>query len=663
MSARRQGQWLCPILAVCLLASATPLVARPSIEEPQFLKLQFESPVLLFEGEQKKETRDSPNGGDRFDEEVLSLKPSAEITARGSVYHPNFMDFYVRVQEGLDREKVKNDGGSGLDSSGTSLLQSYEANALFLREKPGAFQLSADKTMGRREYDFFSTVTVDSQRYGARGGYNAGPVPFTVAASHLDETVDDSIRPSTLAENTATFDARNVRSRNQVTDLNYTYDRFTRRDGPDFVQNGTENEVRLSDAEVFGRRDQLTLNSSLLYYDLASSAGPSRTLAGQEWLVDKMREDLQGTYRYSFEQRRADGGENDTQRASAGLQHQLYESLTSSAEVHGEDDTIKDSSDTLDSRIYGVSLGEDYTKRLSTWGRLSAGYHVRIDRERHEAAGGAISIIDEPHTLTDGTVTFLNYSSVNIASIRVKDSDGARIYLPNDDYVIIPLGNRVQIQRLLGGVIPNGATVRVDYTAISPAAASYTTVADLASMRLDFLDGLLGLYSRYGRQHYRGDGAPADQEYDDAVVGADSSWRGLRCGAEYESYDSPQTPYDAVRLYEDLLVQPGAGASMDLDLSQTRIRFPDEDRTHDLYRFIARYRQQLVASLALSLEGGREIERGSGYDRRLTTVRSQLDFTMGQLMLALSYDLQDETYLGDSRQRRVLYLKAKRTLW
>lgn len=663
MRTRRHTKWLSLSLAGSLLAPACPLSARPPPhEEPQLFKLRFGPPSLLFEGVQRHETSVNPDGRDGFEEDTTSLRPSLELTADGSVYHPNFMQFSVRAVEGFDSERVDNTGGKSYDRSGTSFLQSYNTSAIFLREKPYASQVFADRNMFRREYDFFSTVTVDSQRYGLRSGYNAGAVPFSVSASRLDESVDDQFRPSTLTEDVATFEARSQRRDGDATDFSYTFDRYSRRDQGDFVQEGTESAFRLSDVELFGPRDRSTLNSTLFYYDLDSSAGPSRALAVQEWLMDKLRDDLTSTYRYSYDQRRTGDAQNDNHRGSVELRHQLYESLASSVDIHGERDTIKDSENTLERSIYGVSLGEDYTKRLSSWGRLAVGYHARLDRERRDTTGGSFFVIGEQHTLSDGTVTFLNSPSADLASIRVRDSDGVRIYLPDEDYVIVPHGNRVELRRGPAGLIPNGATVRVDYRAESPATSDYRSIGDILSGRLDFLGGLFGVYSRHSRQRYSGDGAPLEQEYNDTVLGADVRWRWLRAGAEFETQDSAQAPYRAIRCYEELLFRPTEDSSLSLDFAQTRITFPDEGIDHDLYRFTGRYYRRLSSALSFSAEGGREVERGFGYDRRTTIARSELDFAMYQLNMKLSYDLQDETYRGASRERRIIYLKVIRTL-
>lgn len=646
------------VAIACLLPCI--LHPQPSTEAPQAFNLWIEQPAVVIDAEQKKESRSSPTPLNNYDIETTRLKPAAELTLRGSVYHPNFIELYLHGLAGLDSEDVKSSLGDEYNSSSQSFLQDYNANILFLREKPVATQVFAERTTFRREYDFFSTVQVDAQRYGINSGYSAGPFPFGVSAAHLEETTDDAFRPSTLTEDTAGFNIRNRRSADNATDLNYQYRSYDRLEDNLFSQSGVENSAQINDTEVFGPRDRYKLNSNLSGYDLDSGGGESTLASFQEFFANKHRDNLESTYRYGFTHNEREYGQSENHGAAIGLRHQLYSSLTSTIGAHGEKSSDSDEEDTLDKTVYGVSLGENYAKRLSTWGRLTAGYNVVMDQQQWDASGTGVRIIGEPHNLSDGVVTLLNYPAAGLGGIRVTDSTGTRIYLPGIDYEALPRGNRVQIRRGLGGEIPNGGAVLVDYDSTGASSSKFRMLGDVTSARLDLFDGLLGVYGRYSRQRYSGDNAPIDQDYNSALLGLDSRWGFFLGGAEYESYDSSQSPYYAMRFYETFTFHPSADSLFSLDFRQTHLNFPDENQQEKLYTFIGQYQIRLTSHLSLNAEAGRQYDRGYGGDRDATTYRGGIDFAFGQFSLSSRYEVLEETYRDEEQDRRILHITARR---
>jgi hypothetical protein len=649
------------ILLATLCAFPVLVFAQPSTEEPQLLTLWLESPSIVFDAEKKTETRKSPDPLNSYEQETVRLKPSLDFTLRGSVYHPNFLEFYFHGMEGLDSEETKTTLADEYNTSSQSWFHNYNANALLFREKPVTFQVFAEKNTSRREYDFFSTVEVDSQRYGMSSGINNTRLPTSVSVSHLDETVDDQSRPSTLTEDVAGVTLRSQRGNDNSTDFNYQYRNYERTENDEFTQSGIENSVQVGDVERFGQRDQFRLDSNLSAFDLESDDGSYNSLSLRESLVNRHRPNLESIYRYNFSQNARDTSRNHTHEASAGLRHRLYQSLVSSGELHGERSVVDSADDRLEKDLYGINLGEDYTKRLGIWGRLSAGYHVRVDQEQWNATGtGGFPVIGELHTLADGIVTLLNYPVANIQGIRIMDLTATRLYLPGVDYTVIPHGNRVEIRRGVTGVIPNGGSVLVDYDATKANSSNFRSFGDMASLRLDLFGDLIGLYARYGRQRYSGDGAPLYQEYDSALLGMDIHWEFFRGGAEHEIYDSEQSPYTATRLFETFTFTPNTYSMLMFDFRQSKLQFPDQAEDQDIYQFIGQYQVRVTSTLSLSAEGGQQFDRGFGGDRDITTWRAGADYAIGRLTFSARYDVQDETYRDEERNRRIIHFTAKR---
>ena len=244
-------------------------------------------------------------------------------------------------------------------------------------------------------------------------------------------------------------------------------------------------------------------------------------------------------------------GDTVTHAGKIALRHQLYESLTTTPDIHGTFSRSTGPDSSLDTASYGPGLDEEYAKRLGSWWAALLGNAVEYDQQHYNSQGQSQSILDEPHTLTDGVVTLLNRPLVDVSTIRVTDSAHTIVYVENLDYVVIQQGDRTQIQRVFVGTIPNGSTVLVSYSAASLPSANYQTLSDQLLIRLDLYDGLLGLYGRLRELKNYGGSSLVLENINDKVAGVDVTKRWVRAGAEYEDLDSNISPYHAARLFED----------------------------------------------------------------------------------------------------------------
>jgi hypothetical protein len=298
---------------------------------------------------------------------------------------------------------------------------------------------------------------------------------------------------------------------------------------------------------------------------------------------------------------------------------------------------------------------------MGDWGRLTLGYGGLLDQEQRTTLGQTLFVVGESHALKDGVITFLNQPRVKITSIQVWDASGSVLYSELLDYLILPHGERTEIKRLVGGQIADGATVRVDYTVDSQPSDSYTTVAHQIQVRLDFFDGLLGLYAHLNQQENHGGKSLVLENINDQVAGLDVSWRWVRAGAEYEVYDSNLSPYRSARLFQNFNFEPSPETTLSLDLGQTWITFNQANRDLTTYHAIARVRMQLTPALALNTEGGLRFQKGEGYDQQLATARANLEFKYGKLAVQAGYEYEDEAFLGELRLRHFFFLRAKRS--
>ena len=589
----------------------------------------------------------------------LLIQPVLGLGINGSIYHPNLVAISLATELGLDWQGSQLvPGGSGSDAN---FLQRYHGELDLVRQQPYSTSFFADKDQTYRDYDFFSRVRVDTERYGGRTGYSAGPVPFSLTFQHYDEVTDDIFRPARLAEDTVAFSAQNLRDTAAGnTQLTYNFDSFQRQDDGFSNQRGLSQILSLFDTESFGREGWAHLNSLLNYSSLAETVLPTDMLLVHENLQLQHSPRLNSFYEYNFDTTSAGQADATTQQGRAGLTHQLYENLTTTLDLHGYQISASSPGNSLESSRFGTALGLQYVRNLSQWGNLTAGYAGTIDREDRSASGQSLSIIDEVHTLTDGSITFLNQPSVDISTIHVVASSHTMVYLPHIDYLVTSRGLMTEIQRLPGGKIPNGGKVLVSYSAVVEASAGFSSFDNSFNFRIDFWNGLVGVYGRWTKLDYSGGEQLHLRSLDDKIVGVDTTLGWLRAGAEHEVSDSNLAGYERDRLFESLLFSSVFGGNFGVDFDQNWTTYYDNQSQESSYGFLLHYDSVLAPNLSFNCEGGVQIQRGTTFDRNLAVARAGLDWTMGKLIVKLGYEYNLESHIYDSRERNYLFVRVRR---
>jgi hypothetical protein len=655
-------------LCLAFLVNAVVIApAQPPEEEDQFqwMRMQFTETSLGLEVEGEKEIRSRKDSPGTMERSYLYVAPMLNLGMQGSIYHPNLALFNVRLEDGLSWQQQSINQPVGLTLSGTEskirFLERYQTSLQLLQEKPYATRIFAEKDHNFRQFDFFNRVTVDNRRYGGQIGYTEGVLPFHVNYTRLEEDITGFTRPSTLRESTLAFDMQNERQNNASTSLSYMLDSYNRQESDMALQQGTYHTVNLSDREVWGRNDRVHLNSSLFYNRMDDSTVPTRNLMLTERGTIEHTKTLNSDYNYSYDNRSAGVSDSQGHNAQASLHHQWRERLNTTADVHGQTFENTSPGTSLSGKRYGLGWGSTFTRRVVSWSDLNLGYSGRYDLEQRETSGQTLMIIGEAHNLTDGVVTYLKEPRVVAATIRVTDNAG-KSYTPLLDYIVVVQGELTEIRRAPGlTTIPNGGAVLVDYQAYLAPSDDFRTMAQQFQIRLDFFNYLMGVYARLNLMDNRGALSLLTQNITDKVAGADVSWRWLRAGTEYEIFDSNLGPFTSKRCFQSFSFGVNEGSTLSFDLDQSWTAFKDDGRHRTAYNHIARYNKHLTTSLAWSVEGGWRMERGQGFDQNLAIFRTGVEYVRNKLSVKLSYDLQDQDYLGELRQRHFFTLKAKRS--
>lgn len=626
----------------------------------QIIKLELSDPYLEFELEQDDE-RTTPTGGSESRDERLDLTPSLGLGLDGFIYHPYFLSFDMNLEQGVTwgERVITTEDGKRTEERDFELGR-YFASVQLFSEKPGSLTLRASETQNRQDFDRFRTITYDSTAYGARFNYRSQTLPwFVTYDNHVDDVIDQD-RPTYREEDRMTAQFTNKREGNDKTQLKLTYIDTFRQEQDLEPYEGTSLAADLTDQEYWGADDEIRLLSGLRFDGQDNNYVESTSILLEQQLDIQHRENLSSDYEYGLEERDNQDSDVSWYTAEAGVNHRLFESLTSRGLVEAESYESTGIDFSSDFTRIGPGFEETYTKKLPAESRVTIDLSGKFYQEDLTSAGNTISIVNEKHRIVDGRPAILDFPNVTPGSVRVKSADSSQVFIEGLDYRVIQAGNFTEVQRIFAGEIPNGSTVLVDYSAEGDQSAR-TRSRDIDSgFELEWLDGLLTFYADYRNRAYDSTEAARFENYQSRGMGLKSAYRIFEVGVDTSYVDSDSTTYEQLRYYQRINYRPVDDVFLGFEASQGTTDYSNPEQTQEINSYYAIVQYNPVNMLSLSLQGGRYEEVGLGFDRLLDTAEFRVDVFLGKLTLYTSYRHETEELIGSDKQRDLLYLKARR---
>jgi hypothetical protein len=658
-----QSAWM---LLVFVMGVSVSLAQYSYLEEPQAPLSLPQFKYFKFDIEAEQAHQNSAGAAVQTRTERLYLSPALGITWDHYIYHPDLVNFSILAEPGYVWQKS---GPSGALEEENHFLLNGNLNATLLQLKPYATTVYANAGHNTHQYDFFNTVTEDSHGWGVISGYRQGPVPFTVSVQQTTRDSSGFSYDYTSDETVLNLHAQNERKLQNITDFSYQYSQYqstTSGSGENFADSSTFHYLTLTDAEHFRKS---TLNSTVIFQETDANGLSSDDLNASLAYNIEHTPNFHSVYDYAFSWFSTDAGDSLQHYARAGVQHQLYESLSSAADLHGSTVNSSFSGSTLDLATVGTTASLNYSKRLSSWARLSIGNSVNFDLTDQTSSGAALLIPNESHNLVSGQWVRLNQPRViTIIIVTADAAHGNQPLTENVDYYVDRTRDPWQIQiSPFSVIIHSGDNVLVTYTVQPNPSGSYTTLSDQAQIRLDLWNGRLGLYGRYlFTENHTSTAGFVLEDIEELQAGVDFSWRGLRLDGNYTDRDSSLYDYTYYTLTESYSKRLGSQSTFSLDLHQRWNLYPGSGSTNNpsyevtYYDYLLRYDWHPVSSLDWSAEAGYEQQRGHALDQDLFAVRTYLSWTAGKLDVHVGYEFQDQKYIEHSRDRHFVFVRLKR---
>jgi hypothetical protein len=654
-------------IAVALITSL-PVRSQPEPEEPKWITLQPNGGFVSVDVEAEQESSSSKTSPGTLTTRRLYVAPSIGVGALGSIYHPDLLSYSLNIAPGYVYQAT---GLPGAMTSSSEFLQSYSVTGTILQLKPYSTTLFANAGHDILEYDFFNSVIADQRTWGANSGFREGPVPFTFSFQDSHQTINGLWQDTTYDQTTFNVHAHNDREQNATSDLTFLYGQSRQETGggSPFVDSNSYSQVYATDTEYFGKN---SLYSTIIYNQYSTAGSASGDLTPSFELHLEHTERLHSNYGYSFTRYDDDYSEFNQHYLHAGVQHSLYDSLTSSIDIHGNQlDSSANGGAGFSSQRGGATGSISYTKALSDWGRFTLGIASGYDVTSQTSSGSAIPVPMESHSVTSATPWFrlAQPRAAFINTVTADASHGFQTLTEGVDYFVDRTVDPWQITLNFASLnvqhleSSGSVTVLVTYDIDPNPSGTYTTVSFTLNARLDLFSGLLGFYTRLQRiQNHADTPGFVLENLHEIEGGTDFNWKGVKLNAKYLDRRSSLYVYNAKILSEGYSFKLDDENRAGVTLRQQWSEFPLQNESARYYDFLAHYEwQEPAIRMTCSAEGGLQRQRGFGLNQDLLVARLRFEWLVGKLNISLRYDYQDQEFNSESRVRHFAYLKLKRT--
>ena len=671
---RQHGcRWFLILLVAGIVRQSTP---RARAQEAGWLHLNgLPEPSVGLEVDDSWENNRIAGANSTYDH--LFITPLVGLKTSGSIYHPDLLTFDLDGAMGWGWDSATSSGsGSSQTLNGNQNVNRYLAQINLLEAKPynAGFFAAQDHTY--QDYGSFDTFTVDSTRYGGRINEVTKTLNLNADVGYRNEKDTGFTGDTEISETYLNFVGIQKRQFGQTT-LTYHINQYdttlNSSNSPSSSVNSLNQSVGVSDSETFGQRKQITAAAGASYSQAEYTGQRLDTVNANGNVTINHSPKLDSYLMFNFDNYRLNPATANSLQGSYTVRHQLYESLSSTPDVHGSyQENTSPTGDSSTSR-YGVGLSENYTKRVGSWAHLTVGVAGDVDHEDDQSSGSVATTIDESHQLAlNQSPVYLNNPNVIASSIQVMAGNNI-LLVEGADYQVVLSGALTRIQltvpasstvlSLLGGNINNSLPVLVNYQSDSLNNAAYELYTASAQFRLD----MFGKYGLYARWNWAGNNAPAGtavQSLTDLVLGADYNRKWFRAGVEYENYDCNFSQYQAGRCFQNFNFHLNEKSSLSLNFNESLYRYSDGG-TQEQFLFFSRYSIQLFTSLAWYVEAGASSQNVLGSETLQGVARTGVSWSRGKLSLRTGYEYNDQTTSSGTWSQELVksrfYLNMKRT--
>ncbi|MFQ5609770.1 MAG: hypothetical protein ACE5F8_05815, partial [Woeseiaceae bacterium] len=401
------------------------------------------------------------------------------------------------------------------------------------------------------------------------------------------------------------------------------------------------------------------LTSTVFGLNSDSQVSKSKTFLWSERLMVQHKPNLRSDYTARFDSRENENFRSDARILSAGIEHLLYENLTTRLELYSSNDDFNDGQ--VD--VGEADLNFRYVRKIPTGVlSISNGYAYRLEDNNIDAASS--QVLNESLSLTGSAQEFLARSNVDVASIVVTDATETVTFIEGIDYAVSIVGTSVSIERLIFGGIADGDTVLVDYVFATRAPFEADRFSSRFGVNLQ-LWRTLRLYYNFSRieEDLISGTRPSDLS-DDRIrrLGASLRWRFSTTTVDYEVRDTVRTPLKRRRYQQSFAFRPTPSFSFGVSASYAKTDFLDTGSDSQAHGYAANLRWDLGRWGRFEIDAFTRDIDGESQQIRSEGLVSRWSLRYGAWNLFARYEDLDEAddLTTQTRDRRLVTLQLSR---
>ncbi len=611
----------------------------------------------------ERRTDEQGTSGNKRESKTKVFEERIRLKTEGDIYHPDFFFYTAAVGFGLAQQKIDSDDVSEKDHES---LNDYNIFAQLLRTKsyPTTFHASKSEDLIARQ--FLGSLRTERKTEGVTLLLRSktSPMTFQYNTSETDQDELTSLATDFFNRDDERFRYSLNHEFSKSSHLSFDFDRteVSQRSLGVSQDTDTDRYSLLHDLN-FGDDRENRLDSLFNYADQSGSFDYTNW-QWEERLRLQHSPDFQTNYEVRFSELERQTFKNKETRGRVGFEHKLYDNLVTTANVFTSKTDLENQGDIKQN---GGTVTLNYWKK-NPWGTLYSTYSASLTESEQTGGTGTGVVIDESHIFTDPLPITLDRVNIDTSSIVVTDNTGANIYTLGDDYTIIEINGRIQLNMTTLGVVPpnvtDGQEIHVDYNFFIEPERDEDTTRQNFTIRERFDNGL-SLYYAHRRQDEDVSSSLTEitpDEFTINTLGADYLNKGLFLQAEYSDEDSTQIPSTSKMLLGRYSWTINKDTRASLRVSNHWLDFDEpDDRDVELFRSGAEIFSRLTDEYSISARADYRDEddtrfgstTGFQFNTEIQYNFRQLSFTAGIEINSL--DRRNDTIDGD-----FLYFRLKR---
>jgi|GEM_PF-4431398 len=564
--------------------------------------LHFDAVQIALEAfaQRVKDTTKPPKGKRLRDTDDL-IRETLELRTKGWIGHANLLSFDVTGRLRLSQESVDSDTFNRRVRD-LENLSDFNASAVILGQSKQPITVFGRRDQVLLNRSFGGTLNSVTTEYGAQVALQSEKAPMRLEYRHRTQSQNNPFGDTTfnLSQDTVSWQGQYRPSANQSLVWTYTLD---------FVDEGGT----LRPAQTFDRQDAVVTHEVFWGVDKENSLRSDVRFFRDtgEFAIDRTRIDeilnlqhspnLKSRFEYVYERQVRPEFTQVFHRATARVEHQLYDSLRTFVEAGGS--YLSSTDGDFSSKALFGTLDMRYRKQVP-YGRIFAIATFNTDWRDDSDRGGNVPINDDSLRFDISGITRINRRNIIGSSIVVTDPGGLITFIENVDYQVRQLGDSVELRLIPGGDISPQDSILADYVFTPDPANTTLTSSFNGTLRYTVEKGFLrgvAPFVRYLNQQQTRDSvgsAPiTDSDIHDIAFGVEYNVRGLSLRLQRDIRKSSLSPFQETLLEAQYTARTGASSALSINARYDQITRPDEDFQTKLSSLSARWNGRIIDQL------------------------------------------------------------------